>query len=182
MHRYAPLLFALLLTACATGPYPVTSPYYQIPAGSHLVLKQGLTIPPEEGRVFIQDGKVKPAKQVDQYYPHCWFLSWTISKQATHITPDDFVVIKTEKNEDYVQREQPLMLASRFLSINGGMASGATAVEYSTTLNIHSEKNPEIRRFTCNHWEDPTDAYHLTVAQIRQTLGDIAEIQLGSTP
>ena len=170
------LSFALF-TACASRPYPVTSPYYQIPKGSRLILKQPLTIAPNKGRVYIQYGKVVNSMRPDNYYPHCWFLSWTIAPTETIIHPDQFVVTASMKNESYVSQQTPLMFASSGLSDRLGMAASVTAIEYLTQLTIHSDKQPDIRQFVCNHWEDPLDAKHLTVAEINQALGDIAELK-----
>ena len=103
MRKLLLLFPVLLLTACATGPYPVTSPYYQIPSGSQVILKQELTIPPNQARVYFQYGKVIKERDKDKYYPHCWFLSWKSRDTAQTIKPDTFTVIKTQKYENVVQ-------------------------------------------------------------------------------
>lgn len=168
------------LVGCAGGPYPVSSPYYLLPAGSRLVLKQTLTIPPNRARVFIQNGKVVSEQEKDQYYAHCWFLSHKVLKTAQKIEPGIFTVIKTRKLENDVRLTSPIKLASlRFIG-QMGSDNGVTAIEYTTELNIHSDSQPDIFRFACTRWEDPLDAEHLTVKKIEQTLGDIAKLELAS--
>jgi len=179
MRKLVFLLFVIAtLDGCATGPYPVTSSYYRIPAGSRLLLKQTLTIPPNRARVYIQYGKVVSAKKKDQYYAHCWFLSSKVLDTAQIITPDTFIVTKTQKYEDDVQIQGTYLLAGLHGVTGTHSDGGPTAVEYSTTLTIHSDTQADIIQFVCSYWEDPLDAEHLTVAEIQKTLGDIATIEL----
>ena len=178
MRKAVIFIISILLAGCATGPYPVTSPYFRIPEGSRLLLKQSLTIPPNSARVYIQYGKVVTPKEKDQYYAHCWFLSSEVVNTAQIIKPDIFIVTKTQKFEDVVQRQGTYLLASlasrSILSSDGG----PTAVEYTTRLSIHSANQPNIIQFVCSYWEDPVDAKHLTVAEIQKVLGDMAELKV----
>lgn len=177
MFRILLICTTAIVTACAGRTYPVTSPYYQIPTGSHLILKQTLAILPNVGRVHIQYGKIINNGKIDQYYPHCWFVTWKISPAETIIHPDEFIVTSSKKYESYVYQNRPLMFARRGGPFDTGMSAGATAIEYFTELMIHSGKQPDIRQFICNHWEDPADARHLTVAEINKALGDVAELK-----
>lgn len=177
---FIPLFLAL--TACASGPYPVTSPYYYIPAGSKVILKQELTIQPNAARVYIQYGHVVTPKEKDNFHAHCSFLSWKVLNVAQHIKPDTFIITKTEKYEDVVQNTASTKQIASIRLAFGMFTSGAPmALIYKTKLTLHSETQPDIRRLICEHWENPDDAYHLTVAQMQQALGDIAEIQVKST-
>lgn len=174
------ILITLALTGCATAPYPVSSPYYHIPAGSRLVLKQMLTIPPHSARIYIQYGKVITPRKRDQYYAHCWFLSRKVLDEAQFIAPDTFIITGTKKFEDYVQPQTEIRLASLADLASRRSDNGPTAIEYSTVLSIYSDSQPDIFQFICNHWEDPYDAEHLTVAEIEKTLGEIATIELAT--
>ena len=183
--RKALLFFlSLILTACTTTPYPVTSPYYQIPPGSQVLLKQPLSIPPNQARVYIQYGKVISAKDKEKYYPHCWFLSWKVLDTSQTIKADSFTVIKTEKFENMVQTPTWYQYAGIYGGIGIGMKQddGPTAVEYTTRLTIQSDTQSGIREFACNHWDHPVDGEHLTVAEMQKALGDIVEIKLNTAP
>jgi hypothetical protein len=171
-----PLLLAL--SACSSGPYPVSSPYYLIPAGSKVVLKQELTILPNAARVYIQYGRVVSPIEKNNYYAHCSFLSWQVLGSEQLIKPDTFIVIETRHLEDIVQLDTGRQLASNVLAYGVFGDSAPQALVYSTELTIHSDTQPDIRRFICSYWENPGDAQHITVAQIQQALGNIAEIQL----
>ena len=168
-----------MLTACQSGPYPVSSPYYRIPAGSRLIVNQAVTIPPNQARVYIQYGKVISPREKKQYYAHCWFLSRQVLTEAQVIRPDTFVITEIKKYEDIVSDSTPIQLASLAgMRVDSGAA--IMAIEYSTVLSLESKTQPDIIRFVCNHWEDPLDAKHLTVAEMQKTLGDIATIELAT--
>ena len=183
--RYLLLLMSfLMLTACAVGPYPVTSPYYRIPSGSKLVLKQELVIPPNKGRVYIQYGKVISAKEKDNFHANCYFLSWDVLNTAQVIKPDTFFIVKSTQSDEYVKRQTMTQLAMRGgMGIGIGMDDsdgGPYAQHYFTEMVIHSDRQPQIRRFTCGHYEQPNDGRHLTVAEMQQALGKVVEIQLNT--
>ena len=167
MSKFLPLLVLLLITACQSGPYPYDSPYYRIPVGSRIEVKQVLTIPANRARVYFQYGKSVQQHEVDQYFAHCWFLSWEVPDKKQTIKPGTFIVTRVQEFEDYVFRRKTMLLAtSRNVQIKGAHDS-LTAIEYLTELTIHSAEQPNIRKLVCNHWEDPSDARHLTLADIR---------------
>ena len=172
----------LLLAACQSGPYPVDSPYYRIPVGSQIIVKQPLTISANQARVYIQSGKPVSNKELDQYHPHCWFLSWQRLKQNQVIKPDTFNITRVQYFEEVVLRQIKAQYASLGQWAFRTSYGSATAVEYKTELTIKSEKNPEIRRLVCNHWEDPNDARHLKISEIKAALGKIAELVLKTNP
>jgi len=180
MYRLLLVLIMMSLSACATGPVPVSSPYFRIPAGSKLVLKQELTIPPNAGRVYIQYGKVVTPKEKDDWHAHCWFLSWNVLDQAQIIKPDTFTITQSQQLEEVVQLETPKQFAAIRVGFGMHQDGGPMALVYSTEMRIHSDTQPEIRRFICSHWENPVRANHLTVADMQKTLGQIAEIQLNT--
>lgn len=170
----------LVLVACSTGPYPVSSPYFKIPPGSKLVLHQELTIPPNAGRVYIQYGKVVTPKEKDSFHANCWFLSWNVLETAQVIKPDTFIITRSQQLQNVVQRNTHVLYAANSVGFGMSDGGGPMALEYYTEMTIHSDAQPAIRRFVCSHWENPDDAKHLTVAQMQQTLGQIAEIHLNT--
>jgi len=177
MHRIAILLLILGLAGCSTQVTNPASPYFLIPAGSKIILKRELTIPPNAGRVYIQYGKVVSSKEKDDYHAHCWFESWDVLDHSQIIKPDTFAITKSQHLEDVVSRQSPLLYAA--LNVGAGSEGGGPmALVYTTHMTIHSDTQPAIRQFACSHWEDPLDAKHLTVAQMQKALGNIAEIQL----
>ena len=169
-----------LLAACASKTYPISSPYYFIPTGSRIELHQTLTIPPNSASLYMQYGKVVTPKERDQYHANCWFLSWKMLETPQTIKPDTFIVTRSVKSQDYVLGSQTVKLASNGRNTRIGAVAGDSSpiIEYVTELYIHSDKQPDIRRLACSHWDDPIDDLHLTVEQIQNTLGKIATIEI----
>jgi len=183
------LCVASLLASCASNPYPASSPYYQIPSGSQIELKQSLSIPPDRARVYLQHGKVVSASEKNRYAPHCWFLSQKLSEDGQVIQPDTFVITSTYKSQDLVQNFSNQMLASNSLYVDwkgaielsshhriSGGGDALMAVDYISELRIHSDKQPDIQRMGCSHWDDPSMGNYLTLDQMQSALGDIALI------
>lgn len=179
-----------LVSGCASGPYPITSPYYQIPSGSRIQLTQTLTIPPDSARVYFQYGRVISPNEKDNYQPNCWFLSWKVLETAQTILPDTFLIKGSQTSQDFVHNFSSVKFASRSGQVNAGVGVGIAvgngmnflagdrpiAAEYTTTLQIHSNKQPDIRRLACSHWDDPSSGKNLTVDQMQQALGNNAAI------
>jgi hypothetical protein len=188
------VLVAIISTAaaCASGPYPVSSPYYQVPAGTGIELKQTLTITPNSGRVYVQYGKVVTPKERERYHANCWFLSWKVLETPQTIHPDTFIVKGSRKSQDIVQNQSAIKLASLdlqtaagtgFETVSGkgiGFLANASpmAAVFTTTLDIRSDRQPDIRQLACSHWDDVSSGEHLTVEQMQQALGDIARIAI----
>lgn len=182
MRKLISLLAILILPACQSGPYSVDTPYYQIPAGSRIVIRQELAIPANQARVYFQYGRRVKQSDVNQYYPHCWFLSWRIADKQQLISPDKFVITHVQYLEEVVQRQTRLLFASSQQRVFLNSDDSIAAIEHKTEMTIESEKNPDIRRLICNQWEDPGDARHVLVSEIRSTLGEFAVLVLKVQP
>ncbi len=173
------LFMTLIITACTGGGYSESSPYFNIPAGTKIIVKQKLKILPNTGRVYLQYGKVVSPSDRDQYEYNCWFLSWKIKETVQTIEPGTFTVTNTRHTDFLVKSlyDRRLMLASSNEKFN--LVSGAaTATEYTTELSIFSEKQPDIRRLVCSYWGDPGYGKQITVPEMRAVLGDIVKIKI----
>jgi len=49
---------------------------------------------------------------------------------------------------------------------------------YATLMYLNSEKQKDVYRITCQHWEDVMDDRHLTIKQMRQAMGDVFTLNL----
>ena len=163
------------LTGCQQMPLEnENSPYYTPPIGSLLILHKEFTIQPNQVSVYLQNGGIVHKSQIDQYYANCKFEVKTIKTTAQFIVPDTFEIVKIRLDYNLVLYNKVIVASRVVLS---GSAS-ATAEVFSTTYYLRSAKQPNVLYLTCEHWEDPADGAHLTLAQIRQTLGDIMTIQI----
>ena len=163
--------FILLLISLLQGCV-FTSSHSEIKPEDSIQLHQDLTIPGNEGRVYIQNGTVTRPSAIDYYYPHCWFISWKIMDVHQVIKKDLFIIAEVIETTELVKlNTDNISFAS--LSIN----IGSSTVEYNTEMSLFSRLNPEIRKLICSHWEDPNDANHLSRNQIQKVLGGIASLQ-----
>jgi len=178
MKIFSLLTFPLFITACAHANYPVTSPYYAIPVGSRLILKKTLTIPAESGRVYIQQGKAIASHKKDPYLPHCWFVSWKISDTDSQIAVDKFIVISADKDERHISALSSMQLAGAPSLSLSGMMTETSIMEFATVLMIRSDRQKDIRQFTCSHWAEASSGRHLTVLEINEALNGIAELSV----
>jgi hypothetical protein len=178
------LFVVVLLTACQTiTVMDVNSAYYTVATGSRLVLRRELSILPHTAGVSLQYGKVMDGKLVDVYYPNCRLEVRTITETAQTIQPDTFVISKVVEDTEVVQTK-PITLAvtetgANFYAGVGMRNNGGPSSEiYITEFWLSSKSQPDVLRMTCQHWEDPHDGNHVTIDQIRSTLGKVFILEL----
>lgn len=166
--KYTIVIFlSLLIQSCV-----VVESYSDIKSGDVLVVKESLVIPAGKASITIQYGKVTPVTVIEVYHPRCWFVSSLIKQGSQIIQPGKFRILKVRETFESVRRSVSFPFATLSLS----MFSGATAVEYFTEMDLASNRQQDINRLICSHWEDPYDAEHLTVKQINAALGELAKI------
>ena len=109
--------------------------------------------------------------------PHCQLEVRNISATPQTIEPDVFSVIRIRKMEEEVAL--PYRLASASMLHGSKDADGGPVwLAYRTEMYLHSDQQPDVLRLICGHLEIPNDAKHLTVAQMREALGNIIRLEL----
>ena len=172
MKNMLVLLGSLILTACTQTVVPkFDSPYYKIPLGSILVLHQSLTIPANQARVIIQNGRLVGRRDRDQYYPYCEFEILTLSESDQVIFPDRFKIHKLSKQMDTSRLQ--VMYASLIMADNDNRL-----IAYNTVMYLSSQKQPDVYRLSCMYWTDDPMDDHLSVNQMNKTLGNILSIEI----
>jgi hypothetical protein len=172
-------LTSLLLLACNTVVVNnEDSPFYSIPVGSKLVLHQTVTVPASRASLYIQGGRIAPYSDINQYHPHCKFELNTIKDVPQIVEPDRFEVYKVVHGVDYAGGGFAVVGNLGFSFAGRSNTNGPSPEPYATILYLRSVKNPDARVMTCQHWEDPTDARHLTIDEIRKALGNIFTLVL----
>lgn len=166
--RYPIIIFlSLIIQSCTT-----VESYSDIVAGNILVVTKSLVIPAGKARVTLQYGKIASVTEVEVYHPHCWFVSRVIKNEAQIINAGEFRITKVREIYESVQRTTGFP----FAGISFASSSSPTADEYFTEMDIISATQSNISRLICSHWEDPSDAKHLTLKQINTALGGLANI------
>lgn len=171
------LFITLLLYGCQLGLEPTSNTNNEtLSAGWLLTLNKILTIPGQSAGVYLQNGQVVTEKEKDQYYPNCRLEVLDPQQESQTVQPDSFSVYRVKWTEEDVLLK-PLLYASTQIIL----ASGPTADAYATILYLRSLRQTEVTRLICEHWEDPTTSpQHLTLQQIRSTLGEIFTLKPGT--
>ena len=177
------LFFMLLLAACSTenvrdGVKDEDSTFYAVPVGSVLVLNQELTISGNQVAIFVQNGEIKPEKDVDKYYQNCKFEIYTMSEQPRTVDSDSFEIIKVEDDIESSSLQKNTRLAVRGNTLSFGMLDRSYVFNYATMMYLYSEKQKDVYRMTCQHWEDVRDDRHLSITQMRDAMGDIFTLKI----
>ena len=177
MARIALVLPLILLTACQGGVMKnEESPFYDVPAGSELILNETIKIPAGRTSVYLQGGKVLPYSQIDPYNPHCQFDIRTKKDVPQTINKDKFVIYKIGHRIGGLKRQ---IKVAGLRVFSGGNGNGGPSHEtFATILYLRSENQPDILTMTCQHWADPTDAEYLTIKQMRKAMGSVFVLKL----
>jgi hypothetical protein len=176
MRIIALLPLCLLLGACqTTGPLDENSPFHVLPSGSRLILKQELTIPAHNAGVSLQGGRVVNGKGLNQYHPHCRLEVHDVRETTQIVTVDEFVVHRSRQETQTVARAGMRKVAGR------SVGSGPAFIVFRTVLDLRSERQPQVRWLTCQQWSDPALGQHVTIREMRATLGEIITLQLPSS-
>jgi len=170
------LLAASLLTACQNNPVKLEdSPYATLPAGSTLVQHKDLTLPSNTFLLQFQNGQQLFSNDIDQYYANCELESRDQATTARTIKAGVYKIIRSTRYEE--SSSLPAMVASN--SVTGIMFTNASYMtKFLLSMDLQSDLNPNIMRFTCSAWGDQLTEDYLTLKVIRQTLNPLFSIKL----
>ena len=167
-------LAMLSLTACSINDTKdESSIFYVVPVGSILQLNQVVTISGDQVASYVQNGELMSYDAVDKYKPNCKFEIYTMSEQSRTVEPDTFEIIKVVDEVESSSIEMRTQLAMRGNAYVFGMLDRSYVFNYATMMYLRSEKQKDVYRMTCQHWEDVKDDRYLTVTQMRAAMGEI---------
>jgi hypothetical protein len=177
--RCSLLLSVLLLASChSLISTDINSPYYRIPVGSQLVLERELELAPEQVSLYIQNGSIFDPSQLDRYHAYCKFEMWSRVDRKRVVSPGEFEITRVSQDYELVRLpdNRPVRLAA--LDMAGIDDSGPMAVIDKTFLYLHSDKESDVYRITCEHWSRIIESRPLMVAEIRKTLEGMFTLQI----
>ncbi len=175
--KFQALLIAVLLAACETaykGGVPnERSTAFWVPVGSKLVLHRGLEIPPYQHAAYLQEGRLLPWYEVNQYATYCAVGVQAPIEVPKRVSPDEFVVRRLSHPSLFMLAAGPQVQAAF-----GRDREGMTYEVVATVMAIHSDRQPEVRTLTCASWGLPQGMTYVTVERIRRTLGAYMTLEL----
>ncbi len=166
-------LLGLLLSACS-------SQYFrQGPAVAELALHQAITIPPQQGRVFLQNGRVLPGWP-DEYSPHCSLELYNLNPLPFTVQPGNYPITTIQGYETPIVMIPGIRYAGLILS-ESVSDDGDSPEDIMLGFNLWfaSEVDPNLTHMTClGALDAPWEAREPTLAEINQLLGPLGSLRL----
>jgi hypothetical protein len=175
---YLSLLF--ILAGCGTAArFGVDSPYYDYPSGVRFILNQPLEIPADSATVRMQFGKVVARNGVQEQEPYCIFEISAVSLEPQRVDPGAFNVTRVQRSTSTIASGESLPVSGFVRVSMNNDSGGPTNYYYKTEFYLHSDAQPGALMMTCQSNQNYTPLKrYLTVAEIRQALGDIFTLSL----
>lgn len=177
----------LLLGGCQS--IPTTSPdgslyYNAIPIGSTLVLQQRLVVPAERVRVDLP--RYGATAEAGEYATACSLELWTRNTQPVTIEADRFTITRISGGITPILVSTPakgVMVASYgyYPRIAWGRDDSSFLRSYAD-FYLESERQADVYRLSCGYMGDPWEVEPITVAEIREAIGSVMQLDLASPP
>ncbi len=156
-QRLIPLLLAagMLMGCQATSSTNPDSIWYELPAGSKLVLNQDLEIPAGQAHTIVQNAKAGTSAYKLEVM--CRFEVEQLGPRTIH--PDTFLITEVAQGRQWVNEPSTLL--------------------FYKDLHLQSEQQQAILPMRCGYTDDPLLGEPVTIEQIRETLGRVITLVPG---
>jgi hypothetical protein len=182
---WRPALWSVLVGAlvAACGPVEVredaTGAWTPIPPGSTLTLNRPVQIPQERARIFFRGGEISAAGA--NMGPSCGLEVREMSMDGPQTVQAG--TYRITRVEDYwpqvAWREPPEAVRFRLASSSQG---GSPMIQQGYHLYLEGGPDPNVMRLTCLGMLDVMwKARSITLAEIRQALGSVADLKLAGS-
>ncbi len=165
------LLMSLLLAAAAGGGAYL----YQAAAGGALVLRRAVEIPAHTATVYFQGGRVLPAEDVDEFFPHCLLVSRRVGEAPQRVPPGAFTIRRAypyEEEEGVARLDAPVRVAA-WDTVGLDLADARTTDYFTTRLELAGGPFPDALYFECRQLSDYALGDHIRLEEFRQAVGGI---------
>ncbi|NJD34146.1 MAG: hypothetical protein FIA96_04815 [Betaproteobacteria bacterium] len=168
-----------------------SSPYYQLPSNTTVIVRQTVTIPPGTAHVIIQDGRIVFANHLRRYYPYCEIEVNDVIEAEQQIRPGRFAAARIiYQQKTYGAERPPVLLAANTIAGNendGRIGTvllahhndGPSFVLNEVRLGLQSAEQPNVRELRCaGGWAFPTSVAFPTLREIDLALGALISIEI----
>lgn len=173
------LALVALAAACETaykdGAPNERSSWFQVPAGSKLLLHRRLEVPPFQHAAYLQQGRLLRWYDVNLYAPYCALGLQGNREAARSVEPGEFVVRRVSLQSLFMLAAGPLLRVARDRNDDG-----MTYEVVATVMELSSPEQAAVRSLTCASWGLPQGRTYLTVEQIRRALGSQVTLELAA--
>jgi len=171
------MMISLLVGCNANVVKDEDSVFYAVAVGSTLVLNQQVDIRGDQVAIYVQNGELKQYNEVNFYLPNCKFEIYTISEQPRTVAPDSFKIVKVVDDIESSSLQKELRVAALGRAFFASGFDRSYVFNYATLMYLNSDKQKDVYRMTCQHWEDIVDDRHLSITQMRAAMGDVFTLQ-----
>ena len=143
------------------------------PAIATVTLNKEFPIRPDRTNEYIQNGEITLFEHISEYDPFCKLELRKLAEVARVIQPDTFTVSRIYQETEFA--------GFRKMILAGDGSSGL--IMSTTYLYLQSEKQPGIFRLSCMRLDMSFYARHVSVNEMRDTLGSMLTLSTqGSEP
>ncbi|MCK5662138.1 MAG: hypothetical protein KAI17_01560 [Thiotrichaceae bacterium] len=176
------LAISILITGCQSLSEPVdfSHPKSKPPVGTVVQLNETLIFEQGTSRTYIQNGKAKSFKEVDDRAPWCQFSRYeprAALKTERSAVPDRFTITSSSQRMEMVSAKPFPILAANVIIPSMLDNDGQNAQTLATIMKIKSDQQPEIAEFKCAVFNDPYMENFVSVNQIIDTLGNVVTLK-----
>ena len=170
MRQLAICLLSLALVGCAAGTgYRYPNGQTPLPVINTVTLNAPIEVRADYASEYIQGGQVRPYMTISEYYPHCKFELRTRADTVRTVQPETFAVTGIRRDR-FMAGYRRMMVASS----DGG---DYNPVMSTTVISLHSDRHPDVFRLSCSQLDEPYLARHVSLEQMRNTLGDLFTLE-----
>ncbi|NTV96209.1 MAG: hypothetical protein HGA75_12470 [Thiobacillus sp.] len=140
-------------------------------------LTKPLAIPVGEASVRLQYGHPVARNGVQETDPHCILELDTVAQETLTVAPETFRIDGIRRREETFSGMP--VLVRNVMGTGLGRDGGPSHIYYVTEFRLRSDKGTQVRNLTCQHnVASVAIPHHLTLAEIRQALGDYFSLDL----
>ena len=190
LQFFAAVTASSILAGCAPiNVIDVSSSYYRLPAGTTVIVRQTITIPPETAHVTLQDGQAVGIDRLRRYEPFCELEVNDVLESEQQVRPGRFVVpqiIRWQKL--YGTARPPVLLAANTVTAMESDASSAVMLLAERNesfwlnevrLRLQSAAQPNVRELRCaGGWAFISAVAYPTLAEMNRALGALISIEI----
>lgn len=179
----------ILLAGCTPiGVTDVSSSHYRLPAGTTVVVRQSITIPPGTAHVTLQDGQVVAIDRLRRYEPFCELEVNDVLESEQQVRPGRFAATRIIRRQELGAQPQPVRLTANTVTANEINAASApwilAALDDALRLNqvhfrLQSAVQPNVRELRCaGGWAFTSNVAYPTLAEMNRALGALVSIEI----